>query len=302
MTTGPTQQAFATALAKDTGLSYQASLAWASAEVGPLNNLGIMNGSQPASFATPEAGAAAAAQLINSSPYYAGIRASTSGTVQQQLLAIAQSPWRLGPTGLAKAGGTDSYYVKVFSSFGLTAPAPINGGTTTSAPPAPKTAAPLATTPWTANDLAAGIGRYLAIPEGQRTPKQQQKLTTDIGTLVKDTGSPEAAAALIAQAMGGPVAPAPAPTAPVVASAPVAQAAPVYSPVPAIASTPIATVPSGVVSAANLPSPAANVAAAMNPAPSGGGLLSGVSPTTLLLIGAGFLVLVLVLNTEGGDS
>ena len=105
---------FARALAADTGLSYDAAHAWAQAEVGPLNNLGIMNGSQPASYATPQQGAAAAADLINSSPYYAGIRASTKGTTDQQLVAIAQSPWHLGPTGLAKAGGTDPYYARIF--------------------------------------------------------------------------------------------------------------------------------------------------------------------------------------------
>ena len=105
---------FARALAADTGLSYDAAHAWAQAEVGPLNNLGIMQGSTPASYATPAQGAAAAAQLINSSPYYAGIRASTKGTTAQQLVAIAQSPWRLGPTGLKRAGGTDPYYARVF--------------------------------------------------------------------------------------------------------------------------------------------------------------------------------------------
>lgn len=295
MTTGPTQVAFAKALAADTGLSYQASLAWASAEVGPLNNLGIMNGSQPASFATPEAGAAAAAQLINSSSYYAGIRASTKGTVQDQLLAIAQSPWHLGPSGLAAAGGTDPYYVKVFQNFGLGAPAAINGspvvGTSGGA------ATTLATTHWTTNELAAGVGRYLAIPEGQRTPKQTQALATDIGTLVKTTGSPEAAAALIAQAMGGPVQPQAG-----TGSTPgqiVQPAALAFSP----AGQPlqlIPTVPSGVVPAGGLlPSPSANVAAALNPTSSGtGSLLGGISPTTLLLIGAAVLVLVLVMEAE----
>jgi hypothetical protein len=304
VTTGPTQQAFAQALAADTGLSYQAALAWSTAEVGPLNNLGIMNGSQPASFATPQQGAAAAAQLINTSPYYAGIRASTKGTVQDQLLAIAQSPWHLGPSGLAAAGGIDPYYVKVFSSFGLGSPAAIGGNPTSGTSGGAMTTAPAPdlTTHWTASDLAAGIGRYLAIPEGQRTPKQQQALTTDIGTLVKDTGSPEAAAALISQAMGGPVQGASSsnvqPAGQLLFS-PAGQALQLSPTQPGT----IATVQSGLPALGNLPSPAANVAAAMNPTPasSSGSLLGGISPTVLLLIGAAVLVLVLV-SSEGGAA
>ncbi len=108
---------FARALSADTGLSYDASYLWAKAEVGANNNLGIMVGARPAAYPTPAAGAAAAAALIDSSPLYAGIRASTSGSTHAQLTAIAQSPWHLGPTGLSRVGGTDPYYAKV---FGLT--------------------------------------------------------------------------------------------------------------------------------------------------------------------------------------
>lgn len=130
MTTGPVQMAFARALAAETGLSYQASLAWASAEVGGNNNLGIMAGpGQPASFATPAQGAAAAAALINSSPLYAGIRASVGSSPAAQMDAIARSPWHLGPSGLKAAGGLDPYYARVFSAFGYAGNANVGVGT-----------------------------------------------------------------------------------------------------------------------------------------------------------------------------
>ncbi len=313
MTTGPTQQAFAKALAADTGLSYTAALAWASAEVGGANNLGIMAGpGQPASFPTPEAGATAAAQLINTAPQYAGIRASTKGTVQDQLLAIATSPWHQGYVGGTYADAAagrplalDPYYAKVFSSFGLGSAA-IGGspatGTSGGKPTVAIAPAPDLTTHWTTSDLAAGIGRYLAIPEGQRTPKQTQALQTDIGTLVKDTGSPQAAAALIAQAMAGPVQGASSSSVQPAGQqlfSPAGQAVQVSPTQPGA----IATVQPGLPALGNVPSPAANVAAAMNPTPasSSGSLLGGISPTVLLLIGAAVLVLVLV-SSEGGAA
>jgi hypothetical protein len=106
---------FAAALAKNTGLTVEASRKWAQAEVGPLNNLGIMKGpGQPAGFATPEAGAAAAANLIKSSSYYSGIMGTVGQSANAQLNAIARSPWHLGPGGLAKAGGVDPYYKRIF--------------------------------------------------------------------------------------------------------------------------------------------------------------------------------------------
>jgi len=107
---------FAAALSAATGLTYDAARTWATAEVGINNNLGIMDSpSQPHAFSTPEEGAAAAAKLINTSPLYAGIRSSVSSRdTHTELLAIAQSPWHLGPSGLAKAGGTDPYYAGIF--------------------------------------------------------------------------------------------------------------------------------------------------------------------------------------------
>lgn len=120
-----TQTLFAQALARETGLSYTASLAWSTAEVGSLNNLGIMSGGHPVSYPTPSAGAKAAAALIASSSYYAGIRASVGRSAQAQMDAIARSPWHLGPSGLAAAGGIDPYYVRVFKGFGYV---PSSGG------------------------------------------------------------------------------------------------------------------------------------------------------------------------------
>jgi hypothetical protein len=105
---------FATALSKKTGLSFEASRKWAQAEVGEYNNLGIMTTNAqgkrvPMRYATPELGATAAAQLINSSGNYAGIRASTGGSTLQQLIAIANSPWHEG-----FKPGIDPYYKRIF--------------------------------------------------------------------------------------------------------------------------------------------------------------------------------------------
>ena len=113
---------FARALSSDTGLTYDASYKWASAEVGPLNNLGVMLGpSTPAGFATPELGAAAAADVIMhrnnyaAESTYSGIRASiASGDTTKQLTAIASSPWHLTPP----AGQLDPYYARVFGLSG----------------------------------------------------------------------------------------------------------------------------------------------------------------------------------------
>lgn len=120
-----TQTLFAQALARETGLTYTASLAWSAAEVGAYNNLGIMSGGHPVRFPTPAAGAKAAAALIASSSLYAGIRASVGKSAQAQMDAIARSPWHLGPSGVKAAGGIDPYYVKVFKQFGYV---PTGGG------------------------------------------------------------------------------------------------------------------------------------------------------------------------------
>lgn len=122
---------FAAALSAATGLNYDAARLWASAEVGAYNNLGIMDApGVPHQYATPEEGARGAAQLINSSSLYAGIRASVaSHDTHTQLLAIAQSPWHLGQDGLAKAGGTDPYYARIFGlSTGTTPHKPVGKG------------------------------------------------------------------------------------------------------------------------------------------------------------------------------
>ncbi len=147
-------QQFATALSKDTGLTYDASYKWASAEVGPLNNLGIQSNGGPASYATPQEGAAAAASLINSSPLYAGISATIpSNNTMLQLGAIAQSPWRLGSSGLAKAGGYDPWYAKLFGlNTAAFMPGSVGSTGTSSGPN------PAATTPGSTAGAAPGYG------------------------------------------------------------------------------------------------------------------------------------------------
>lgn len=166
------QVAFAKALTRELpGLNYTVALAWTTAEVGSNNNLGIMRGpGKPASYATPEQGAAAAAALIRTSPYYSGIMASLAGgSPQQQAMAIAQSPWHLGPTGLRNAGGTDPYYARIFSGFGFTFP---------STPGAVTINATLASSPSGTQTLADALG----LPADQ---KLSLSMATDPTTLAK---------------------------------------------------------------------------------------------------------------------
>lgn len=117
----PNKEAFAQAFIKELpGLNIDVARAWVQREVGAYNNLGIMDSpGNPHQFATPQQGAKAAADLIKRSNNYAGIRTSLQGTPAQQALAIAQSPWRLGPSGLRAQGGTDPYYYKGFVQAGI---------------------------------------------------------------------------------------------------------------------------------------------------------------------------------------
>ncbi len=143
MTAGVTQTLFAQTLARLTGLSFTAALAWSAAEVGSNNNLGLMpatsncpvattaDGKTYCAYPTPAAGAAAAAQLINSSSMYAGIRASAGKSVQEQLNAILHSPWHLGRTD-----GADPYYAGIFKQYGYVPGAGSSGGGTFQAPAA----------------------------------------------------------------------------------------------------------------------------------------------------------------------
>ncbi len=126
------QAAFAAALQRDLpGLLPSVAAAWAHAEVGSNNNLGIMLGpNQPASYATPVEGAAAAAALIKTAPQYAGIRASLKSTnPNTQATAIAYSPWQQG-----YAEKYSTYYQRVFAVFGLTVPGSTPSTTTKYSP------------------------------------------------------------------------------------------------------------------------------------------------------------------------
>lgn len=117
-----TQERFAQALVKYLpGLNIGVARAWAKAEVGDYNNLGIMDApGKPHRYATPEEGAKAAADLINSSSNYAGIRSSLSSTNPNiQASAIATSPWHLGKAGLRRVNGIDPYYARIFKGFGF---------------------------------------------------------------------------------------------------------------------------------------------------------------------------------------
>lgn len=111
---------FVSELHAKTGLSTQVLNAWAAAENGVNNNiLGIKSGGSLMKFADQKQAADYTANFLKSSSYYSGIIASANQSVAAQALAIAQSPWHLGPSGLKAAGGTDPYYMRIFQSKGL---------------------------------------------------------------------------------------------------------------------------------------------------------------------------------------
>ena len=113
---------FVNRLSALTGLNKDVLNAWASRENGVNNNiLGVTSGGSLVKYPSQTAAAEATAKLIQTSPNYAGIRASEGKTSQQQALAIAQSPWRLGGTGIKLAGGTDPYYYAGFVDAGILA-------------------------------------------------------------------------------------------------------------------------------------------------------------------------------------
>lgn len=131
---------FINSLASQTGLSANVIAAWVSREQGVHNNvLGVTSASaktasNPAgllSFSSQTAGATATANLLKSSSMYSGIISSASGTQQQQAMAISQSPWHLGGSGLKAAGGTDPYYFAGFVKAGILSgtPSAPGGGT-----------------------------------------------------------------------------------------------------------------------------------------------------------------------------
>lgn len=97
MALNASEQAYAAELATRTGMPLSVAQLWVQAEgggAGANNWLNIMPGGQGISYATPQAGADAAAQLISSSPAYSGIRGAIStGDPVNILRAIVASPW-----------------------------------------------------------------------------------------------------------------------------------------------------------------------------------------------------------------
>lgn len=132
---------FVNRLSALTNLNKDVLNAWVGREKGVNNNiLGVTSGGSLVKYPSQTAAAEATARLIQTSPNYAGIRASEGKTSQQQALAIAQSPWRLGGTGIKLAGGTDPYYYKGFVEAGILAGNTSKPGGGVSTPTMPDTA------------------------------------------------------------------------------------------------------------------------------------------------------------------
>jgi hypothetical protein len=90
------QEGFAYDLAQLTGLAPNVILAWTLAEGGPSDNpLNIGPGKH---YGNPYKAAAETSKLLHT-PRYASILASAHGTPEQQIHAIALSPWDLGKVG-----------------------------------------------------------------------------------------------------------------------------------------------------------------------------------------------------------
>lgn len=173
LTLAQARERFAQALVSDLpGLNINVARAWAAAEVGTERlSLGTGGANGP-SYPTPEAGAQAAATEIKSNPLYAGIRSSLSSTNPNvQATAIAQSPWHLGAIGLKRAGGTDPYYSRIFSGFGLQigaspAKAPASPSTDTGTPG--NSPVVNAQTGFTTGQTLGAWGNIIGFPEGHK--------------------------------------------------------------------------------------------------------------------------------------
>ncbi len=117
-TLSPAQLAYAETLATQTGLAPAVVTTWIGRESGwdvtnASNN--YLNIGPGYTFSTPQQGAAAAAQLINTSSYYSGIRqAAASGNPTAQIAAIQSSPWDAGHYG----GTLSADYQDVLSAAG----------------------------------------------------------------------------------------------------------------------------------------------------------------------------------------
>lgn len=114
---------FINALASDTGLHKDVITQWVSLEKGVNNNiLGVTSGGHLVSYPNQSLAAAATARLINTSSYYAGIRASYGGTSAQQAKAIIASPWH--------SSSATAYYQRGFASITGNNPLPSGGAST----------------------------------------------------------------------------------------------------------------------------------------------------------------------------
>jgi hypothetical protein len=114
--------AYISELSARTGLATSVVAAWVSRENGADNNVlgvtgrnGVYGGAGLFSYPSQVAGADAAANLINTSPLYAGIRdAVKTGDPAAEALAIVKSPWRG-----SQPGGFDKYYYNGFAAAGI---------------------------------------------------------------------------------------------------------------------------------------------------------------------------------------
>ena len=95
---------------------------WVIAEQGLNNNVfGVTNSDGSLKkYPTVRQGVKAMADIIKTSPLYAGIRATLykGATGDKQATAICHSPWRLGAAGLKQVGGRDPYYTKIIRGRG----------------------------------------------------------------------------------------------------------------------------------------------------------------------------------------
>src|SRR5215471_5156356 len=108
--------AFARGVSIGTGLRFDVVYAWSAQENGPYyNQLNILrSGTQGAggviNYGSLAGGIAASVALINTSPYYAGIRRTRGASPALQIAAISASPWDISHYG---GGGKN-----LFATFG----------------------------------------------------------------------------------------------------------------------------------------------------------------------------------------
>lgn len=147
-------------------------------------------------YADWRAGIRAAANLVNTSSHYAGIRAAiATGDPSRQARAIEQSPWAGGNYG----GGGDRPGNLVSTTrrlLGLTGP--VDSGAAVAQSRTPATAAPLTTSNLTS--LQADILALDAVPA--RSPVQQARLASDLVALADGLGGGSAASDAIAHWLG----------------------------------------------------------------------------------------------------